>query len=431
MLRYQDFFKDEVEKLIIKQFQEKFSSECKAMNSTQNAWLEQNLTLKIGRDAVVNGCSFSSNQSIDLRTRQFCLDITKLLASMQQPEKNSLINDIVEKVRVNLNNTLPTKTQFVNALCDKLKKELNIVTYVGNINEAKKTKIELKASYDAMYDMIKNKITNEDERQNILSLSGNNLKGFLERKGFVNNEIDSIVILMDKINNQKNALNEQGNILSNVELDVRMYNKLIQSCNQNIFVIQDNTITINGNINCVNSRVNTIQDINVYLQSECFVKPVLQKLKNDAFLQRLYNQGDNADCKFYLEYGLCSNNQRTIKAKIISGNCGNLQTEEIIPCNKPICSISNWSDWSVCNFTNGKATRFRTRKFIKQGEECNNVMREVEECIIPDRYAGNDLIKQNALKYDLYDTYRGVLDKNTYILLFILLTILVLFVTIL
>ena len=70
--------------------------------------------------------------------------------------------------------------------------------------------------------------------------------------------------------------------------------------------------------------------------------------------------------------------------------------------------------------------------FIKKSvRKCNNVMKEVQECTIPDRYAGNDLIKKNALKYDLYDTYRGILDKNTYILLFLLLTIMVVFVTIL
>lgn len=431
MTTYQDFFKEKVEKFIIKKFQEKFSSECISMNSSQNSWIEQNLTLKVPFNSEVRGCSFTNNQSIELETRQFCLDITKLLSSMTQPKKEILIDDIVDKVRINLNNTLTGKNNFINALCDKLKQELNVVTYVGNINEVNKIKIELRATYDDVLNIIKNKITNDEERQNILSLNGNNLKRFLASKNFNESEIDSIVILMDKINNKKNELNEQGIILNNANVDVRMYNKLIQSCNQSIFVIQDNTIIINGKVNCENSQINTIQDINIYLQSECFVKPVLQKVKNDAFLQRLYNQGDNIGCKFYLEYGLCSNNQRKIKIKIISGNCNNITTEEIVPCDKPKCSISNWSDWSVCNFTNGKATRFRTRKFIEQGEECNNVMKEVEECNIPDRYAGNDLINKNALKYDLYDTYRGILDKNTYILLFLLLTILVLFITIL
>lgn len=430
MLSYPQFFDTEVEDPILQNFKSKFISECEDMGSTQNAYLSQNTSITILPGTDISGCNIRTGQTLNANLSQYCLDIPKLLSELSPSERDNLINSIVDNLKNNLSRKYTNKIRFINALCDRLKTELNIITYVGPINDVIKSKEILNTNIKTLFDIEKSTIAfklaqtypNEEERLRIIN----------EQNPIPYALGTNIINVIISYRQEREKFTKNYKILQETSYDIQLYNKVIQSCEQNIFVDQNQNIKIKGKIECKNNEdINIIQNLSVDAQSECFVKPVLQKLKNDASLQRLYKQGDNLDCKFYLEYGLCSNNQRKIKAKIISGNCGNLQTEEIIPCNKPICSISNWSDWSVCNFTNGKATRFRTRKFIKQGEECNNVMREVEECIIPDRYAGNDLIKQNALKYDLYDTYRGVLDKNTFILLFILLTILVLFVTIL
>lgn len=419
MTSYSEFFDAEVEKSILQNFKSKFTSECETMSSSQNVYIRQGTT--IINYADISGCDIRTTQTLRANVGQYCLNIPKLLSELTQFQRQSLINSIVTELKTELLRKYSNKTRFINALCDKLGNELNIITYIGTINDVVKNKDKLKDEY--IY--LSNQLLPYSETKDILKIIEGQLPIPLQLSSSIRGRI--IALRMNK-----QTYTENTKTLNSSNLDLQLYNKVIQSCEQNILVDQNQNIELRGTIECKDGGgIMNIQKIAVDAQSECFVKPVLQKVKNDAFLQRLYIQGDNVGCKFYLEYGLCSNNQRKITTKILSGNCSNINTEEIVPCDNPKCNISNWSDWSVCNFTNGKATRFRTRKFIKQGEDCNNVMKEVEECNIPDRYAGNDLINKNALKYDLYDTYRGVLDKNTYILLFILLTILVIFVTIL
>lgn len=422
MTSYSEFFDTQVENPILQKFKMNFSSKCEEMSSTTNTFLSQNTTLTIPFDSVIIGCDIVTGQNLNTRIGQYCLDIPKLLAGLTEIQRQNLINSIVSDLKGELLQKYSNKVRFINALCDKLKNELNIINYVGPINDVIKGKETVFTKITSLSDMLSNKYPDTQERLRIIN----------EQNPLPPDLGTSIINSIRNYRTERDKFLRDSKTLQESKYDIQLYNKVLQSCSQQIIVEQNQNIILKGRFECKNGgSVNIIKNLAVDSQSECFVKPVLQKVKNDAFLQRLYIQGDNVGCKFYLEYGLCSNNQRKIITKILSGNCSNINTEEIVPCDNPKCNISNWSDWSVCNFTNGKATRFRTRKFIKQGEDCNNVMKEVEECNIPDRYAGNDLINKNALKYDLYDTYRGILDKNTYILLFLLLTILVLFITIL
>jgi hypothetical protein len=397
-MSYSEFFRQSVEQPILNFFKEEFNSDCNAMGSTQNIWLQQNTKLII--NGIIKNCTIKREQNLQSEMRAFCLDIPKLLDTMTPEQRTNIINKIVDKLRTELTRVLVGRTKFINLLCDKLKNELDIFQYVKDIN-------------DTYNPNKKREVYNEYKR--------------LETSPTRNTDVSNNQI----INNYKKSVNNVKKLEEN-GVKTELYHSIIQSCQQKLAVYQDQKIVINGNMDCGGRSFIISQDMVVDAQMNCFVKPLLNNIKNDPKLKRLYEEGDNA-CLYYIEYGKCIDGKREKNIKIISPreNCTNIIEQSFESCKIPKCSISNWSDWSVCNFTNGKATRFRTRKFIKQGEECNNVMKEVEECIIPDRYAGKNLIKQNALKYDLYDTYRGVLDKNTYILLFILLTILVLFVTIL
>jgi hypothetical protein len=430
MTSYKDFFKTDVEKFIIQQFKNKFTSECNAMSSSQNAWVEQNLRIIVPAGVTVRNCSFNVNQNMSLRTSQFCLDIPKLLSSMNQSQKDRLITDIIDSLRNYLSSKLTNRTKFINALCDKLQRELRVVEYIGNINEVKTVKTEMKSSYDDINNKLISYFSDEKERANLLT--DPDIRTKLANKGISNPIINNILETINKINANKIKLQQEGDKLRSANVNVSLYNNIVQSCFQKTLVIQDQNLIISKNLECENSNIQLSQDLEIDLQSNCFVKPVLDSVKNDVTLQRLYNEGDiDPRCKYYLEYGKCIDNQRKVTTKIVSPQeqCQNILPEEYLPCEIPKCKISNWSDWSICNFNeNGKPTRFRIRKFIKQGEECNNIMKEVEECEIPDRDAGSSLINKNALKYDLYDTYRGNINKNTYIFISLIIIILIIFI---
>lgn len=397
-MSYPNFFRYNVEIPLLNLFKNQFNSDCNAMNSTQNIWLQQTTYLEFTGRLI--RCPTRRVQNLQAGMSSFCLDIPKLLDAMTPEQRTNIINEIVEKLRTQLTRELVGRTKFINLLCDKLKSELGILKFVKDIN-------------DTYNPSKKQEVYNEYKR--------------LETSPTRNTDVSNNQIINSfrrSVNNVK-QLEENG-------VKTKLYHSIIQSCQQKLAVYQDQKIIINGDIDCGGKDLVISQDLFVDAQMNCFVKPLLNNIKNDPKLKRLYEEGDNS-CLYYLEYGKCINGKRKKIKKIISPreNCTNIVEESFEDCVIPKCSISNWSDWSICNFTNGKTTRFRTRKFIKPGEECNNVMKEVQECTIPDRYAGNDLIKKNALKYDLYDTYRGILDKNTYILLFLLLTIMVVFVTIL
>jgi hypothetical protein len=397
-MSYPEFFRQSIEVPLLNLFKNEFNSDCNAMNSTQNIWLQQSTELVI--TGIIKRCPTYRTQNLQANMSSLCLDIPKLLDAMTPEQRTNLINEIVEQLRTQLNRDLVDRTKFINLLCDKLKSELGVLNFVKDINDTYNP-----SKKQEVY----------DEYKRLETSSSRNIE-------VSNNQI---------INNYRRSVNNVKQLEEN-GVKTELYHSIIQSCQQKLAVYQDQKIVINGNIDCGGRNFVISQDMIVDAQMNCFVKPLLNNIKNDPKLKRLYEEGDNA-CLYYLEYGKCIDGKRKKNKKIISPkeNCTNILEETFEDCEIPKCSISNWSDWSVCNFTNGKTTRFRTRKFIKPGEECNNVMKEVEECNIPDRYTGNDLLKKNALKYDLYDTYRGVLDKNTYILLFLLLTILVLFVTIL
>jgi hypothetical protein len=395
MATYKEFFRENVEDFLLNSFKSEFSSDCLNVSSPQNVTIIQGT--RINNEAILRNCPVRLSQNLNTNVKSFCIDIPKMLNSMNTQQKESLINRIVEKLRTELSTFLVNRNRFINTLCDKLKKEFGIIEYIKDIKD--------------VYDENKKKqVYNEYKR----------IENLPNRESLAtNNPI---------IKNFKNSADNVRKLEEN-QVKTSLYNNIFQSCSQEVLIDQQQTITLKGNFDCQGRSITVNQDLFLDIQMNCIIKPLLNNLKNDAELQRLYVQGDS-NCSFYKKYGSCINGKRKVNRIFTSKeDCANIEEEYFENCQIPKCQISNWSRWSICNFNeNGKPTRFRTRKFIKQGEECNNIMREEEECSIPDRDAGSSLLNKNALKYDLYDTYRGNMNKNTYIFVSLIVLILIIFV---
>lgn len=395
MATYEEFFRENVEEFLLNSFKNEFSSDCSNMSSSQNVNIIQGT--RINNKAILRNCPVSLSQTLNANVKSFCIDIPKMLNNMNTQQKESLINRIVEKLSTELSTFLVNRNKFISTLCDKLKKEFEIIEYVKDIKDV----------YD---ENKKNQVYNEYK-----SIENSPNREYLA----TNNPI---------IKTFKNSADNVRRLEDN-QVKTSLYNNIFQSCSQEVLIDQQQTITLKGNFDCQGRSITVNQDLFLNIQMNCLIKPLLNNLKNDTELQRLYVNGDS-NCTFYKKYSSCINGKRKINRIFTSKeDCANIEEEYFENCEIPKCQISNWSKWSVCNFNeNWKSTRFRTRKFIKQGEECNNIMREEEECYIPEREAGSSLINKNALKYDLYDTYRGNMNKNTYIFLSLIVIILIIFI---
>lgn len=411
-MNYSDFFKNEVQKIILKEFKNNFESDCKnTLQGTQNTEAIQRLTIIFHPLSSVNNCNIQTNQSITIPSSlKYCLDIPKTLSIMNNIDRNNLINRIINNLKIHLQSKLTNRNEFINELCEKVKKNLNILNYINDIKES----IDIKNNLETDFNLLGYKTDN--------SINSNSEKSPIN----TSNISESV---MNTINSKMLDLERKSSLLSKADINIKLYQKISQECSQNIYIEQNQKLVIKGNIDCKGQDFITMtQNIMIDSQMECYIKPLLEDIENDFKLQRLYNRGDKG-CLYYKEYDKCINNKKKVTYKKLeeSKNC-NIPLEEYEDCEIPKCNISNWSEWSVCNYNEGIPIRHRYRKFIKKGEDCNYVMKEIEKCNILERDSGNNNIILKTLKYDLYDTYRGVLNVNTYIIYGLLLLIFILFI---
>jgi len=413
-MNYSEFFKNEVQKIILREFKSIFESDCEnTLRGTQNTEAIQTLTIIIDPLSTVSNCNIRTNQTITISpSSKYCLDIPKALSFMNNIDRNNLINKVINNLKIHLQSKLTNRNEFINQLCEKVKKNLNILNYVNDIKESNNIKNNLETDFNLLG------YKNDSSRNSNAENSPINTSNISES-------------VMNQINSKMSELENKSRLLSEADINIKLYENITQSCSQDIYIEQNQKLVIKGNVDCKGKDFITMtQNIMIDSQMECYIKPLLKDIENDLKLQRLYNRGDRG-CLYYKEYDKCINNKRKVIYKKLDSsqqNC-NIPLEEYEDCIIPKCTISNWSDWSVCNYNEKEiSTKNRYRKFIKKGEDCNYVMKEIENCNIPERDTGNNKIKLNALKYDLYDTYRGVLNVNTYIIYGLLLLILILFI---
>lgn len=82
---------------------------------------------------------------------------------------------------------------------------------------------------------------------------------------------------------------------------------------------------------------------------------------------------------------------RMIKMTPADGSMCKAETSEVEKCMMPECHtipcvLSPWSDWSDCSVTCGKGTRTRQRMLKSPAElgDCNEELKQVEKCMLPE-----------------------------------------------
>jgi hypothetical protein len=215
------------------------------------------------------------------------------------------------------------------------------------------------------------------------------------------------------------------------------------SCNSNMLAVQDQVVTIVGDIKCDeddDSVINIDSTLFATQQMRCLSGVVIDNLKRDNLLRQSFNKGDNQDCIYMLnQVSPCRNVngqwQREYQASIIENKVGNgkcvikedLQlnkktissSEErgfFEKCTPDQCEVSNWNAWSPCydvKNANGqtKKMQYRTRQMIKQGTTCpadKKIMKEERECPALARFATMmgieqelEEVEQNTNKKDI------------------------------
>lgn len=185
------------------------------------------------------------------------------------------------------------------------------------------------------------------------------------------------------------------------------------SCNSNILSVQDQVVTILGDIKCDDdSEVNIDSTLFATQQMKCLSGVVIDNLKRDNILRQSFNKGDNQDCIYDLiQVSPCVNVngqwRREYQAFIIENQVGNgkcVIKEELQlnkrtisnsgergyfeQCTPDQCDVSNWNAWSPCYDVKNasgqtKKMQYRTRQLIKQGTTCpadRRILQEEREC---------------------------------------------------
>lgn len=100
--------------------------------------------------------------------------------------------------------------------------------------------------------------------------------------------------------------------------------------------------------------------------------------------------GEWEECRATCGMGM-KKRHRMIKMTPADGSMCKAETSEVEKCMMPECHtipcvLSPWSDWSDCSVTCGKGTRTRQRMLKSPAElgDCNEELKQVEKCMLPE-----------------------------------------------
>jgi len=344
-------YKDVV-KCILKSLQDTFVKKFNEGpgNCSSDKIVKQNMSVFIGPDADLGECDVTLGQTIDMSAKRVCLDINKVLLSLQGEEKVQLLRLILDEVFNQQSKYVKDRPLFVQKAKEYLLNKLMTVEASANT----KCSQSISVSQD----------------QNIYLLGEIKCKDSkfeFSQSAIVKAYMSCITgPFLDDMANDYGLKRLFDAKLDNNCLWVK---KLVQPCDGEIrkFRIEIIRPAIGSGVCEFRDDEYTLSEVRELARRNGIKNP--ENLETDELCDAL-----NLGIKRVTDKDV-----RCIKTNptVMKINQNDIITES---CKIPDCQVSDWSEWSSCLVEPGQlGEQTRERKVIKPGEDCPNVT-EKRDC---------------------------------------------------